>query len=90
MTYPRSYTNNISLIIPEGYSVQGLDKLNKNVQNQTGGFSSEAVVIDNVLTIKTNKYYKNYFEPAANWPDMVAFLEEAYLFFDDKILLKKN
>ncbi|WP_055443976.1 DUF3857 domain-containing protein [Lacinutrix himadriensis] len=90
MSYPRSYTNNISLAIPEGYSVQGLEKLNKNVENQTGGFSSEAIVNNNVLTIKTNKYYKNYFEPAANWPDMVAFLDEAYLFYDDKILLKKN
>ena len=90
MNYPRSYSNNISLTIPEGYSVQGLEKLNKNVQNQTGGFSSEAVVNDKVLTIKTNKYYKNYFEPSSNWSDMVAFLEEAYLFYDDKILLKKN
>lgn len=90
MNYPRSYTNNISLTIPEGYSVQGLDKLNKNVQNQTGGFTSEASVKDNVLTIKTNKYYKNYFDSYTNWPDMVAFLEEAHLFFDSKILLKKN
>ena len=90
INYPRSFNNNISLTIPEGYSVEGLDKLNKSVENQTGGFTSVAKVKDNILTIKTFKYYKNYYEEASNWPDMIAFLDEAHLFFNDKILLKKN
>ena len=56
MSYPRSFENDIALKIPEGYSVEGLDKLNIKIENQTGGFVSTAVVTDGALKIHTNKY----------------------------------
>jgi len=34
---PRSYDTAITVHIPDGYSVEGVDKLNMNVQNETGG-----------------------------------------------------
>jgi hypothetical protein len=88
--FPRSFDEEIVLTIPEGYTVAGLDKLNKRVENATGGFISTAKVEGNRLIIKANKYYSNYFEPNANWKDMVAFLDTAYQFTQEKILLKKK
>lgn len=90
MPYARSFENNITVAIPEGYTVDGLDKLNKSVKNATGGFISTASVEGNQLKITTNKYYNNNFEKAANWPLMIEFLEAAFQFTQEKVLLKKG
>jgi hypothetical protein len=90
MSFPRSFENEITFNIPEGYSVSGLEKLNKKVENETGGFVSTAEIKGNQLVIKTLKYYKNYFEPNANWNKMIQFLDAAYQFTQEKVLLKKN
>ncbi len=90
MTFPRTFKVQIVLEIPEGYSIVGLDKLQKNVQNETGSFVSTASVQGNQLIIFTNKEYYNYFEPKENWLKMVEFLDAAYQFTQEKILLKKN
>lgn len=88
--FPRSYQEEVNFEIPAGYTVSGIEKLNKKVENATGGFTSTAVVEGNILKIKTYKYYVNHFEPNTNWKDMVAFLDVAYQFTQEKILLKKS
>ncbi|MEM8907866.1 MAG: hypothetical protein AAGD05_08480, partial [Bacteroidota bacterium] len=81
--------NHIRIELPDGYQIKGLDKLNKSVENATGGFISTAVVEGNELKISTRKFYHNNFEPAANWPMMIEFLEAAYQFTQEKVLFKK-
>jgi hypothetical protein len=89
MGYPRSIENEIQFTIPEGYTVSGLEKFNKKVENSTGGFISTAVQNGNIISIKTSKFYNNYYEPNSNWPKMIDFLDAAYQFTQEKILLKK-
>jgi hypothetical protein len=89
LPFPRSFENEIIFEVPIGYSVSGIDKLNKKVENETGGFSSVATLDGNKLVIKTTKYYNNYYEPNKNWGKMVLFLDAAYQFTQEKILLKK-
>lgn len=89
MSFPRKIENEIQFEIPEGYSVSGLEKFNKKVENSAGGFVSTAVQNGNSIVIKISKYYTNYYEPNANWSKMMQFLEEAYQFTQEKILLKK-
>jgi Domain of Unknown Function with PDB structure (DUF3857) len=88
--FPRSFEEEITLTIPDGYTVTGLDKLNKKVENATGGFVSSAQIEGNTLKVKAYKYYTNYYEPNSNWKNMVAFLDAAYQFTQEKVLLKKN
>lgn len=88
--FPRSFENEIIFNIPEGYTVSGIEKLNKKVENTTGGFISTAEIKNNQLIIKTYKYYANYFESNANWSKMIDYLDAAYQFTQEKILLKKN
>ena len=88
--YPRSYENEIIFEIPDGYSASGIEKLNKKVQNETGEFTSTAKIEGNKLIIKTLKQYNKYYWPNADWNKMVSFLDEAYQFTQEKILLKKN
>jgi hypothetical protein len=89
MVYPRSFDNEIVLEIPTGYAVSGLEKLNKKVENETGGFTSSAEVKGNQLVIKTFKHYKKYYEPNSNWSKIIVFLDAAYQFTQEKVLLKK-
>lgn len=89
MGYPRTIENEIQFTIPEGYTVSGLEKFNKKVENSTGGFISTAVQNGNTISIKTSKFYNNYYEPNSNWPKMIDFLDAAYQFTQEKILLKK-
>ena len=88
--YPRSYNEEVVLNIPDGYTVSGLDKLTKKIENATGGFVSTATLTGNKLTVTATKYYTNYYEPAKNWNDIAAFIDAAYQFSQEKILLKKS
>lgn len=89
-TFPRKFEYNLVLSIPSGYSVSGLDKLNKNIENETGSFISSAEIKGDKLIIHATKKYNSYFEPAKNWTKITAFLDAAYQFTQEKILLKKN
>jgi hypothetical protein len=90
LSFPRSFTENIVFTIPDGYTVTGLDKLNKKVENSTGGFVSSAKIEGNKVMISAKKYYTNYYEPAAKWKDIVSFLDAAYQFSQEKVLIKKG
>ncbi|UPQ78053.1 DUF3857 domain-containing protein [Flavobacterium azooxidireducens] len=90
MSFPRQIEHEIQFEIPEGYTASGLDKFNKNAENETGGFVSSVSQNGNLITIKTTKSYNNYYEPNSNWNKMIDFLEDAFQFTQEKILLKKN
>jgi hypothetical protein len=88
--YARTIENNISLAIPAGYSVEGVQDLNFSADNESGAFVSTAEVKDDQLLIRTKKIYKKSFDKKELWPNYVAFLEPAYKFSQAKIVLKKK
>ncbi len=90
MPYARTYEFNIRFVVPDGYEVKGFDKFNKSIENETGGFVSSAILEGNTIVLKAKKYYNKNYEPAANWPKMVAFIEAAFQTTQEKILLKKK
>ena len=90
MPYARSYRDTIEITLPEGYEFEGIEKLNKKVENETGGFISSAKLENGKLTITTHKYYSSHFEKAANWSKLVAFIDAAFEFSKEKLLLKRK
>jgi hypothetical protein len=90
MPYARHYRYKISFTLPEGFTAEGVENLNKEVSNETGSFASKATLQNDKLVIEINKIYNKYYEPAANWDKMLAFLDAAYNFSQEKILLKKK
>jgi hypothetical protein len=90
MAYPRQFSYTIQFDIPDGYTCEGVDRLNVKVENETGGFTSAATVKGNSLSIDIKKYYSNGYEPVANWPRMTAFLDACFEFTKVKLLLKKK
>jgi hypothetical protein len=90
MPFARSFTHNVTFKIPEGYTAEGVDKLNKSVKNECGGFESTAKIDGNKLLITYTKYYSNTIEPASNWGKILAFVDAGFAFTKEKILLKKK
>jgi hypothetical protein len=90
LPHARTIENNITVAIPAGYSIEGLQELNVNVDNESGGFVSSAKVDNDKLIINTKKVYKKNFDKKEAWPNYVAFLEPAYKFSQSKIVLKKK
>lgn len=88
--FPRAFNYTVSFTIPDGYSVTGLEKLNKTVDNDTGSFISKATIKDNILRLEASKKYFHSYEPVKNWQKMIAFLDVAYQLTQEKILLKKQ
>ncbi len=86
----RTIENSITINIPAGYTVDGLEDLNMNIDNSSGSFVSAAKVNDNILIITTKKIYKNNFDKKENWQNYIAFLEPAYKLSQAKIVLKKK
>ena len=84
-----AFNNTVTLEIPEGYTIQGIEKLNTSVENATGGFTSTARIENNKLIIETKKHYTSNFEKKENWPLMVAFMDAAYEFTQKQVLLEK-
>ena len=89
MDYPRSYSHEISFMIPDGYTVEGVENFNTKVENATGGFVSNATIDGKKLVIRTKKYYAKNYYPAADWVSITSFLNASVNFYNAKILLKK-
>jgi len=90
MNNPRSFTYEIQVTVPDGYKVEGIDKLNMTLDNSTGSFVSNAKVEGTTLIITSSKVYKTNFEEKAKWPEMIKFLDEAYKFTQAKVVFKKS
>jgi hypothetical protein len=88
--FARSLQYQITLAIPEGYTVDGVANLNKKVENETGSFVCDATTDGKQVIIKLNKVYKNAFEPVGNWAKMLAFIDAANEWTNAKLLLKKK
>jgi hypothetical protein len=90
MSYPRSIEYHIDLKIPEGYTAEGVEALNKKVSNETGFFTVDAKVNGQLVNIVVKKHYLRNYEPAANWNKLVEFIDASGEWTNAKLLLKKK
>jgi len=89
MPYARTVAYQVTVNIPEGYKVEGVENLNKSVINDAGSFVSTTKQEGNTLVVTVRKCYNHAYEPAASWPLMIAFLDAGADFNKQKVLLKK-
>ena len=90
LSYARTIQNNITIELPAGYTADGIQDLNMNIDNESGAFISTAKLEGDKLLISTTKLYKKNFDKKEAWPNYVAFLEAGYKFSQAKIVLKKK
>lgn len=89
MNYPRTYSYEIVIKIPEGYEALGLDDFIVNVDNAAGSLVTTAEQNDGKVILTFKKSYNNNFEPKENWGMMKDFLIPASTYPAKEILLKK-
>jgi hypothetical protein len=89
MPAARTLNYSFTVTLPDGYTAKGLDVLNNKVENDIASFMSAAVQSGNIITINVSRIYKNSFEPAANWPQLLQVMDAAAEFTGKKILLEK-
>jgi hypothetical protein len=89
MSFARTVAYQITLHIPDGYKLEGMENLSKSVTNTAGSFVSTSKLEGNNLVVTVRKCYNHAYEPVANWTQMIAFLDAAADFNKQKVLLKK-
>lgn len=88
--FARSLQWNFTFTIPAGYTVIGLEELQRNLVNTVGSFRVRARVEGSNLFINVQKqYFERHFDNK-NWPAMIELLDQSYNFSQSKIILKKQ
>jgi hypothetical protein len=90
MPFPRSFSYHCELTVPEGYTAEGVDKLNSKTENETGAFIAVAKQEGGKVIVDIKKYYNHSFEPSSKWSLLLTFLDKALDFNQQKLLLKKK
>ena len=88
--YARTIANDVTFVLPKGYTADGWQEMNMHIDNESGAFIATAKLDGNKLLIATKKIYKKNFDKKELWPNYVAFLEAAYKFTQTKIVLRKQ
>ncbi|WP_343670156.1 DUF3857 domain-containing protein [Chitinophaga sp.] len=89
MAFPRTVSYEVWVNIPEGYTLEGVENLNKSVINATGQFVSNTKIEGNKLVVNITKSYNHQHEAVGAWEQMMAFMDAAADFTKQKVLLKK-
>jgi hypothetical protein len=94
MGFPHSYKRIIKFTIPEGYTVQGLDKLNMKFDYSENGtitalFKSSYVMSEGKVIISIEEAYDKEFYSKANFDGFRKVINAAADFNKISLLLKK-
>jgi hypothetical protein len=90
MPNARTSQFNMSIPVPKGYTAEGLEKLNTSLDNSTGSFITTAKMEGSNVKITVTKVYKNAFEKAEKWPELLKMLDAAAAFEEAKIMFRKS
>ncbi|MCO4294499.1 hypothetical protein NF867_16675 [Solitalea sp. MAHUQ-68] len=92
--FPHSYHRVITINIPKGYTIKGLDALKFNIlyknEDKTMGFVSGYTLENNVLKIDINEYYTNIFYPKSAYADFAKIINASADFNKISIVLEKG
>ncbi|HZE83098.1 MAG TPA: DUF3857 domain-containing protein [Puia sp.] len=90
MAYARILDCTVTFDVPQGFTVQGADKLNKTIDNECGSVIATAQLQGSKLLVHFKRVYKHNVEPAGKWPMMLAIIDASMDFAGQKVLLKKG
>ncbi|RYY61415.1 MAG: DUF3857 domain-containing protein [Chitinophagaceae bacterium] len=90
MSFPRSIEFQVEVKVPEGYTVEGLEAINKNVVNDAGAFVASATLTGDMVRIVMSRKYNHAYEPSANWDKLLAFIDAGSEWSNSKILFRKK
>ncbi len=87
--YARKILWHIVMPVPAGYTVKGLEGLNKQIDNGCGTFLATAVMEGNNLVIDIRKIYKAGHFETGQWTQFLQVQDAAYNYSQSKVILQK-
>lgn len=87
--YPYERRSEITIFIPEGYTVENTDNLINNITNNQGMFVSKASVSGNKLVIHTENKYTQRIIPVGEWSQYLELFDAVSKFNGQSVVLKK-
>ncbi len=90
MAFARTVDYNIELHIPDGYTAEGIQALDTNIQNEAASFMAKTTILGDKLLIKVRRQYLHNFEPAAKFPLLADVMDAANAWSNSKILFRKK
>ncbi len=90
MPCARAFEFSITVNIPEGYSVKGIETFNKNITNSSASFVSTATQVGSTIKISAKRVFNNAFEQASNWDKLLEVMDACTDFTTQKLLFEKK
>ncbi len=92
VNYPHSYNREITMTIPEGYEVKGLEKLNMNIvyDDKGIGFVSSYKLEGKTIKVSIVEYYKTIELPLTAYEDFKKVINAAADFNKIKLIFSKS
>ena len=90
LSSPMSIENEIVIDIPEHYTVEGIENLNKNIDNECGRFTSSATIDEGKLRITTSKVYKKKFVSKNDWNILLNMIDVTNDFYSQSVMFKHD
>lgn len=92
MTYPQEKIAKVYVKIPAGYapSASSLAKLNTEISNKAGSFSSKAVVNGDCVELAVTREFSEIRLPASEWNSVLELVDAAARFNTLTLLLEKK
>lgn len=88
VSYARALGWRINFKIPDGYTLEGLNELATNIDNEIGTYKCSATQANGTATIEIRKIYKKATFSKDKWNDMLAFIDAAFNTSFKNLLLK--
>ncbi|MEM9023123.1 MAG: hypothetical protein AAGB22_05245, partial [Bacteroidota bacterium] len=94
LDYPHKYLREITLLVPEGYELDGLDNLNMDIEygdgrEQTMGFKSTYEFQKGKLYVRVEEYYKRVNYPIGQFEEFRKVINAAADFNKIVLVLRK-
>lgn len=95
MRYPHKYKRILTVIIPDGYTLKGLDKLKMDMtvldgNDKTAGFTSDYRLENNKLIVEINEFYAKEEYPVSQFESLRKVINAAADFNKLNILFSKK
>jgi hypothetical protein len=85
----RSLNYNISVDIPTGYNVSGVNDLNHTTTNSLGSFNVVSKVVGQKLVLNVERVYTKAFVDKKDWNELANLIDDAGNFNEQKVLFEK-
>lgn len=88
--FPARYQWKMVFAIPDGYTVKGLENLEKSIENEAGSFVSAAKIENNQVHLTITRKYQQRHLKAAQWNQLVELLDASQILAESRIVLAKS